>query len=307
MSQSQPLRVEHPEIASLIRCRTIGGVQWFMNNSQLEHRILGYVAKYVEKYEVALYSFVFCGSYIELVAKFPKCNRARFMRDLNARITEAVRACVPEFPGGPFFERRYSEQALPLAEDIQEQVVASALHAVEAGICKNREEYPGYNSWDDASEGVVRQYEVVEWSKYKAAKRYNEQVTKERYTTEYGLVFTRLPGLEKLGREAYAKKLDALVGGRATQLLKEQKALGQQSCQSAAELRKMAPTSRRMVEKTKARMPLVRTACSEAKRRFLAWYFSIYSHYKKAVEQYQRGTLNASFPPRTYRPPGVVV
>ena len=310
MKQSQPLRVEYSDIASLITTRFVNSSLWFVNNKPLEKRILGYLAKYTHKYEAVLYAFVFFGSHYHLVAQFPKCNRALFMRDFNARIAEAVKALVPEYPGGPVFERRYSEQALPLSCDIEDKVSYCALQAVAAGLCKSIDEYPGYNSFNDASAEVEREYEVISWSQYRSAKRANPNVPIKNYTEAFKLKFSRIPELDELTEEQYQDYLRSRVELDREELVKEHYAEGRVAFKSRRELMQVQASSKASKPKKSGRhdaRPLVLTKCMEAKREFLEWYFSIYERYKQAVEEYFQGDFSTDFPIGTYRPPGVLI
>ena len=155
---SQPIRVESSEMVQLITFRTINSALWFVNNRLLEERILGFLAKYSNKYFVKLHGFCIMGSHIHLLASFPKGNRLAFCRDFGARTAESVRMFVPRFLGGPLFERRYSLQFLPLAEDVSKYFFYLALQAVESGLSERISEYPGYNSFHDARCGIERSY-----------------------------------------------------------------------------------------------------------------------------------------------------
>ena len=136
MSQSQPLRIEHPDFGSFGTVRTVNSQLWFVNNEALEDRMLGWLGRYGQKYEVELYAFAIMGNHHQEVMRFPKCNRALFYRDFNARTAEAVRKLVPGFKGGPLVERRYSEQALPLDEDLEDRFFYCALQAIDAGLAE---------------------------------------------------------------------------------------------------------------------------------------------------------------------------
>ena len=106
MKQSQPLRIEYPDRASLTTVKTVQARLYFLNNRPFEERVLGYTAKYQEKYSVTLYAVVVQANHIHTTSLFPHCNRAHFFRDLNARTAEAAHALVPSFPGGHLFARR---------------------------------------------------------------------------------------------------------------------------------------------------------------------------------------------------------
>jgi len=194
MSQSQPLRIEDPNLWSFGTARTQNSKLWFVNNKNLEQHCLAYLAKYQEKYGVEIYAKVFQGNHFHLVSRFPGCNRSLFYRDYNARMAEGVRRHVATFEGGTLFERRYSEQALPSNEDLEEYFFYCALQPVSSGLCERIGDYPGYNSFDDAVSARKRKFNLIDWASYNEAKRNNQNPKKKDYIKTYYLKFTRLPG-----------------------------------------------------------------------------------------------------------------
>lgn len=303
--QSQPLRIECGDFASFITSRTINSRLWFVNNQRLETTCLTHLARYVEKYRVELYAFVLMGNHHHEVARFPKLNRSSFYRDFNARLAEGVRYHVMEFEGGPLFERRYSEQALPLPEDIEEQFFYSALQGVAEGLCEHPDDYPGYNSFHDAINGVRRIFYYTNWSAYRTRKRFNKKLTPEDFTTEHVLEFKRLPGYEHLTQRQYKKLMLKKREERRLKLVENRRAEGHGFVPPEKLLSVEPGTKPKTTKKSKrdSKRPLVLTKCAEAKKLFLEWYFSIYEAYKAAVKLYRQGQLDVKFPPGTYRPP----
>lgn len=305
MSQSQPLRIESSDYASFGTSRTINSQLWFVNSPALETRILGYLAKYKEKYEVKCYAFVFSGSHDHLMAQFTKQNRAPFYRDFNARKAEAVRAVVPNFPGGPLFQGRYREQAVPLPEDIEDRFFYCALQPIQAGLCQRLSEYPGYNSFYDAICGIKRKFKVVDWAAYNATKRYKPNVKVSDFTTTYRLSYDRLPGYEHLSQKDYRLLMLRKLEARRIKIINELKAAGHRFL-TQKELRAVTPGTPAKNPKRSNRhdfRPLVLTCCKIAKQNFLNWYFSIYEQYKTAAKNYFAGNMTYPFPPGTFRPP----
>lgn len=309
MHQSQPLRIENPEHISFTTSKTVQGKLWLVNNRRLEERVLGYVAKYQEKFGVTLYSLVFQGNHLHTVSQFPNRNRALFFRDLNARTAEAVRACVPTFGSGPLYARRYAEQAVVTNADIEEQFFYSALQPVAAGLCERIGDYPGYNSVWDAINGIERKCKVFDGTGFFRAKRAGLKPKVEDFTTVYYLKFSRLPGYEHLSAEEYRSYMLNELERRRIELVQEWKAKGHRFL-TKAELRRVVAGSHPKTTKTSARhdkRPLVLTKHYETKKAFLAWYFGIYNWYKHAVKKFFAGNLSIPFPPGTYRPPGLLI
>lgn len=308
MSQSQPLRIEDPERGSFVTSRTINSRLWYVNNAELEERLLGWLARYREKYEVKLYAFVRQGNHDHSAAVYPKCNRAGFQRDLKARTAEAVRYLVPNFPGGPLFERRYSEQALPGAEELEEQFFYCALQPVKAGLVQKSSEYPGYNSFNDAISGRIREIRFLEVGAYHEAKKKDPRTPIKDYYRYYTLKYERLPGYEHLSQKEYRKLMLEKYEKRRVAIVEEYMRKGHKFL-TREELLSVEPGALpRTTKKSKRydKRPLVLTKSVERKKQYLAWYFSIYEEYKRCAKAYLGGDIYAVFPARTYRPPGLL-
>ncbi|NDC37789.1 MAG: hypothetical protein EBZ48_07020, partial [Proteobacteria bacterium] len=149
-------RIESTKLGSFQTTRTRRSELWFVNNPELERAILGYAAKYVERYGVKLYAFAIEGNHIQFPAVFPKGNRAHFMRDLNSSVARAVPRYQKKFPPGPLWARRYSAECLPAAQDIEEQFFYTVLQPVQDGLADSIYKYRGYNCFEDAITGKVR-------------------------------------------------------------------------------------------------------------------------------------------------------
>jgi REP element-mobilizing transposase RayT len=294
-------------MAWLCTARTINSRLWFVNNQKLENRILGYLAKYQEKYGAVIYAFTIQGNHYHLLAQFPNSNRAAFFRDFNARIAESVRYCVTQFEGGPLFDRRYTHQALPLAEDIKDYFFYCALQPVNAGLTRRISEYPGYNSFSDASKNSKREFKVISWGDYNSDKRHNPDIRIQNYTKIYQLSFTRLPKHSHLSQKAYAKDLLIELEDRRQRILKKQESDGHKSYCSKEMLEQIIPGSKPFTTKKGSRRPLVLSRCKKAKEAFLEWFFSILQRYWNASVRYLSGDTSVMFPPNTYKPPGPFV
>jgi REP element-mobilizing transposase RayT len=303
---SQPLRWECPDLIQLITCRTINSALWFLNNKPLEDRILAYLAKYVEKHQVELYGFVFLGNHYHMLARFPKGNRAVFFKNFNARVAESVRFNVPEFRGGPLFDRRYTPQPLPTDYDVLHYFKYCALQPVSAGLTERISEYPGYNSFSDAILGRAKTYKLFNFGKYNAAKRYNPNVKIQDFVDNHILRYKKLPEFESLSRNDYSRLLFNEIEQNRLELVKSRKEAGK-SFVGVQILRRVKAGSFPHNTKKGGIRPLVLSFCKEAKAQYLNLYFAIVEDYRKAVEKYFAGDFNVEFPPGTYRPPGLHV
>lgn len=306
MARYSPIRVEDPALKWLGTSRTVNSLLWFVNNKDLEEHNLGYLGKYVEKYEVEAYAFVWQGNHHHLVARFPNCNRADFYRDLNARYAESLRYFVPEFPGGPVFARKYSAEALPIDADVEKYFFYCALNAVHAGLVEYPSEYPAYNSFWDAINDRERKVKVFNRAEFNEAKRSNPHVRKKDFYSYHVLKFKRLPGYEHLPTNEYKKLMLEKLEQHRQAIVLPMKQRGHKFL-TRAQLLKVVPGSAPKNTKTSERLdhrPIVLTICSEARQKYKTWYFSHkYEPYKCASRSYRAGDELAVFPPGTYKPP----
>ncbi len=157
---------------------------WFINNQLLEERILSYLAKYQGKYGAILYSFKLMGNHYHMQAKFPKCNKASFMRSFNSIIAKLVAEHVNEFGEGKLWARRYSEQVLPRDEDVEHWFYYIALNEPLSGLSSSLKTENGYNSFSDSVAARVRKFKIFERSAYNEASRFNSKIKRSKEEME---------------------------------------------------------------------------------------------------------------------------
>lgn len=295
-------RIETSKMATFQTTRTRCSELWFVNNKPLEEAILGYAAKYSIRYDVKLYAFAIEGNHIQFPAHFPRANRAQFMRDLNSSVARAVPRYQSLHPAGRFWARRYSAEFLPSPEDIEEQFFYTVLQAVQDGLVDDIYQYPGYNCFEDAIMGRARKCTVVRWKQYNDARRWDPNLPVADFTDVFELKYERLPGYDDLSPQEYAERMRAKLAERTAEILTKR---GKKSVGPSA-LKRVKPGSRPHRTKTStinSHRPRILSKNNERRAQGKAWYFSIYSRYREASEQYLRGISNVEFPPGTYKPP----
>ncbi len=271
--------------------------------------MLGYLAKYCEKYKTKLYAFVFQGNHYHHVSVFPECNRAPFQRDFNSRFAATVKALAPSFPGGALFERRYSSEALPYPEDIEENFFYSALQPIRAGLVERLEDYPAYNSFYDAIWGKEKTFQVFRKGEFNEFKRFNSELKKEDFIDEFVLSYARLPGYEHLSQKEYATTMEQKFEQRRRKIVEEFKAKGHRflkRTQLENAIPGSLPKTTKRSQRT-SRRPLVLSKRVSTIKMYLNQYFPTYWEYKVASERYLAGEKKILFPSGTYPPPGPMV
>jgi hypothetical protein len=296
-------RIECKDVASFQTTRARNSELWFVNNLELEESILGYAARYSSRYEIKMYALAIEGNHIQKVAHFPKANRAHFMRDFNSAVARAVARFQPNYPGGRFWARRYSAEYLPGDADIEDRFFYTVLQPVQDGLVDDIADYPGYNCFEDAVRGTVRECKVIKWKEFNDARRWNRSVSIEDYTEICTLRYERLPGYEQLSQKDYEATMRRKLKERTTEALKRR---GGTTALGAHNLATVEPGARPKQTKTSGPRdyrPRVLSRNPERRSAAQAWYFSIYFDYQRCSKRYREGDLSIQFPKGTYKPP----
>lgn len=296
-------RIECEQVPSFQTTRARNSELWFVNNSELEHAILGYAARYSTRYEVKLYALAIEGNHIQKAATFPKANRAHFMRDFNSAVARAVPRYQQDYPGGRLWARRYSSEHLVDSQDLEDYFFYIVLQPVNDGLVDNIADFPGYNCFEDAIKGQPRQYKVIRWKEYNDARRWNKSVSIDDFTETCILKYERLPGYEQLSQLEYEVMMRQKLEHRTKAVLE---ARGGRACLGANRLREVKPGSLPKSTKTsgpKDHRPRVLSKDPVRRAAAKAWYFSIYFDYRRASARYRAGEADVIFPAGTYKPP----
>ena len=298
-------RIENSALASFLTTRSRNSELWFVNNPILERVILGYLAKYSTRYGAKLYAFAIEGNHNQGVSKFPNCNRADFMRDLNSSVARAVPRFTEEYTGRRFWGRRYSQEFVPGNEDIEARFFYTVLQPVQDGLVSKISDYPGYNCFHDAIYGIERKFKVVNWQKYNAAKKKNPLISIKFFEEVVMLKYERLPGYDHLSVKDYAELMKRKLEVHRQRIINERKARGLTCFLGKAAL--LGTKRGSLPNKTKtstinSHRPRVLSVCPIRRQNCLAWYFSNYFAYRKASKEYRSGNLDAQFPPGMYLP-----
>lgn len=297
----QPLSIENAEWTYLITTRTAGSKLWLINNPALEKAILGCLAKYQERYNVIIYGFIIMGNHYHLLAKFPQMNRAIFMRDFNSSVARIVGRMVKQHGRRSLWARRYSWQVLLEEEDIRHWFFYLSLNPVSSGITSSINQYPSYNSFQDAIHLRKKKYRWVDWSAYIIRKSYDQLARPTDFEREYELTFSPIPGEYKV----YAEQLSTELLVREENLREVRKINGQ----GFLGIRKIltqspgiSPRSSKTSTRTSYR-PLILTLSVETKRKFLEVYFAIVDLFKESSIKFRTSCFPVIFPEGTYCPP----
>jgi len=297
-------RIESSESASFLTTRSRNSELWLVNNKRLEGEVLGYVARYRERYNVKLYGLALEGNHMQGPALFPEENRSGFMRDLNSSTARAVARCCPDYPGGRFWGRRYSSEILPWDEDLEEYFFYTALQPIKDGLVEKLSDYEPYHFFHDAIHGIKREFRVTNWKDYNAAKKRDPSARIRDYQELVTLEYEKLPGYEHLSKKDYAKLMLEKFETRRVQIVNDRKAKGL-GFLGPEGLRRVRPGSIPGNTKTStidSHRPRVLCVCPQRKAEYKAKYFQTFFEYKDCSKRYREGDLTVQFPKGTYKP-----
>jgi REP element-mobilizing transposase RayT len=296
-------RIEHPKLATLCTIRSRNAQLWFVNNHALEQSILGYLARYVTRYQTTIYAFGIEGNHVHTLAHYALGTQSRFHRDLNSSIARAIPRFVKEYDGGRFWARRYSSEFVPDYSDIEEYFFYIVLQPVKDGLVDSIFEYPGYNCFIDAIHETTRLYQVIDWQKYHDQKRFNRSLTPQDFIENVELKFSRLPGYEHMSQKNYRAMMLKKLRERTNLLLSKRNG---RPAAGLLKIKQTVPGSKPINSKKSTRFshrPRILAVNKGRRVKWYAWYFSTYFQYREASLEFRQGNLLVEFPPGTHRPP----
>ncbi len=298
------LSVESEKYLWFITTRTLNERLWFINNPILEYYILAFLAKYSKIYEVELYAFCLMGNHYHLLARFPKRNRASFLRCLNSIIAKLVSSYVSNYPGGKLWGRRAKVQAVPVTSCCIDTFLYSALNPTSTGLVKDPKDYPSYNSFNDAIENKVITFKMLNRSKYYKRKQYDVDAKKQDFIETYYLSFKRLPIYQNISQNQYKEIMLKKYEEKRKDLIKDRQDKGKNFPLVKKILKISAGAKPYQSKKStkESKRPLILTRCYETKKEYLSWYFNIVEAFRNAASKFKNGIMHAVFPIGTYRP-----
>jgi hypothetical protein len=311
MKFSQPLRIDYEKgVASFVTRRARNSQLVFANNMQLEARVLGALGKYLSKYNSTIYAFCIFGSHDHNLISFQPGTKSNFFRDFGARTAEAVKKYIPSFGGGSVFERRTMEHAVPQdSNGFLESIMYICLQPIEAGLCKNLSDYPGYNCFNNLVTGKPLEVEFFNGSEYLKAKRRNKKADPAKFIERYTINFARIPGYEQMSQQEYSAFLHGEFNTRRDAIIARLNKNGHKWL-PPERLKRVKSTDSAKNPKKSTRgstRPLVSCKCPERTKQFLEWYFDTATKHRAASKRYLAGDSSAIFPGGTHKPPGPFV
>lgn len=299
------IKPEFPKEVVFITSRTILSRLWFKLTPQVCDFFNAALARYQERYGVEIYAFCLMGNHYHLLARFPKGNRARFVRDFNSILARSLPRMVKEFQGGKLWSRPYKLQIVPNSDDIINWFLYTVLNPVSSGITTEPTTLNRPNALTIIREGGERTFRWLNRTDYENTKRKNPDVDKERYYSSHTLKITRLPGMKSLTDGEYIARVEEIVGERRKSILKSRRAegLGYLGETNLASQRTGVKPRRTKTSTRDSHNPLVLSLCHKTRQKFTKLYLDIAELYKVASHNFRNHIEGFEFPKNTYMPP----
>ena len=299
----QEIRIEESKRLCHITTRTVASELWFINNRRLEHEILTYLARNASKYGVIIYGFALMGNHYHLLATFPECNRAEFMRSFNSIVARLVSWHVQEYERGRLWGKRYAEQKVMDDAAALSKLTYLALQPMNAGLARRHKEFDQYNSFADAMSGAERSFPYYDLEAYKKARRKNPKAKPEQFRLVYKLKYAKLPQFEHLSQQQYREQLRRVFEEERLKVVREREESGK-GFVPRHKLREAKAGSKPKSTKKGSYSVVVHAGNAENLALGLSQYFEVRYRYRVASEIYRKDPSAAvRFPPGTYPPP----
>lgn len=298
-------RIYRPDWGLLLTARCADSAMWLVNNKKVDQALLMELAVCTERYNPKIFAFAIEGNHYHIDAQFVDGGLSDFLRDYNSWIANHLPLLVPEFKGGRLWGRRASSEQLPGPEDIEDRFFYTVLQPVNDGLVERISEFPGYNCFSDAVNGVTRKFKVLDTARYNSDARWKKNIRREDYIREITFTFERLPGYENLSQKEYSILMHKKLEERRLKIVAERKAAGKGFLGPEA-LKKVRPGTRpRNTKKStlESKRPRILCVCPIRREKSKDWYFTTLFTYQEASRRYRAGELNMEFPPNMYRPP----
>ena len=303
------LRIEDAKNAQLITGNTREGRAFFAGNKDLQNRIKEILAINQARHGVELFAIVFLATHYHFLARFPKGNCSKFMKDVNSALQKAVKKFVREFGGGRLLQGTYKKQAIPLIADVQDKFFYCAFQAVKDGLARYPENYPAYNSQKDAKELKDFSFQGVDWVAYRRARLTDKSVAPKMFEKNWTLHYSKLPGLTDLDDATYKAQMKSRMVVERQKVLEKRKKEGKSGFMTKASLEAIKPGTRILSAKANApasRIPVLICSCPATSAEFLDDYYETKRKHKEASTRYRNGIPSVTFPTGTYPPPLMV-
>jgi len=139
-------RLEEPDRYWLVSNRTHHGTFLLRPDRTCGQIIRGCLARECERKDVQLVAYAFLSNHFHLVARFPKANRAAFMRDFQGELAGRLNRYRDH--AETIFPRPYHRQALLDVQTLLDNIAYTAANPTRHGLVADPTHWPGVGSYD---------------------------------------------------------------------------------------------------------------------------------------------------------------
>lgn len=259
----------------------------------------GCLARYAAVHAIELVCFVFMGNHFHLILRAPNRNLHLFMRDFQREIARRINMLRGRT--GTMFPRRYAAE--PILDDaaMQQKINYVLNNPVRANLVTHLEHWPGVSSWDAHKSGkpiVGHFFDASLWAKLRQENAHASRAQAMKKCT----IDLVLPDfLKRLGNDEGQEKLLKSVESRRLHLRKHECSKLFRVAGARRVLRKH--WSDKPSKPANSPQPICHSSCPELRRQYIDGLSRITARYRQALQRFQEGHSNVTFPEGTI-PPG---
>ena len=267
---------------------------------RLNQRIIGALAKAVERYPIQLHAFVFLSQHFHILATFEDAQRmADFMRYFTQKLSKEV-GLLHDWKDS-VFPKRYHH--VELSEELG--VDLARLRYILSNSCKENlvpspRDWPGVSSTEALITGEPMKGVWVDRTELGRARRCGKKVSEKDFTEEYELRLEPVPSLAHLSKESYRKVILGLVREI------EEETLARHRVDGTAPIGVQAVLARdphhRQKDPPSSPRPWVHALSPEERKKLRAALVWIVAAYRVAAERFRKGEFDVGFPAGTFPP-----
>ena len=295
-------RIRHfePDGLYLVTNRCAGAKYLLTPSADTNRIIRGALARYASIYDVELFAWMFMGNHFHLIVRSESLEIPRFVGNMQQNISQEIQRTTRW--NLRVFPRRYSAERILDTPTLWETINYVLMNPVRADLVAHPRDWPGVSSFELHDAGGTMEGRYLNRTKLGRLRRQADdttQIEREQAMETFEVGWTAPPSASSKD-EANEHILDDL-DTRCEQEADRRRALGidplgaegvqTQSIQASPEAPARSPE------------PLCHASDERQEEQYHEHHARVTDSYRQALDRWQQGRTDVSFPPGTY-PPG---
>jgi len=187
-------------------------------------------------------------------------------------------------------------------ESVENRFLYALTNPVKDGLCDRIKHWGGFSSYSALAEGKREKFTYIDRSEWHRAGGRKSSIPLKVYEKEIELVFTPLPGWERLSEPQRQTRIRKEVRSYE-QKFREEREAQNRFAMTREKMDKVNPRDRPNTPAENTPKPLCHAASKEAKDNYLTELITFLKSYYQASSSYLSGFFDVQFPKGSFRPP----